>query len=91
LEKEAKEMEQRLKVLQERMTLQQLESESTKSSGSSKWKSSKTEKGGIRTYGKEIQEKYRKRSSAELNENRISTTNRIMHETVPNFQTKGYF
>mmetsp|Transcript_28190 Transcript_28190/g.40143 ORF Transcript_28190/g.40143 Transcript_28190/m.40143 type:complete len:589 (+) Transcript_28190:35-1801(+) len=69
LEKDAKEMESRLKMLQERMKLQQQEAEAnTKMAGAgsnSRWKSSKPEKGSIRGYAKDIQEKHKKRAEAE--------------------------
>lgn len=69
LEKDAKEMESRLKMLQERMKQQQQEAEeNAKLAGAgsnSRWKSSKAEKGSIRAYGKELQEKVKKRAEAQ--------------------------
>eukprot|EP01038_Epipyxis_sp_PR26KG_P010028 gene10028-13484_t len=66
LSKDAKEMENRLKFLQDRLLVQQQENDSNPNSNNgSKWKSSRVEKGGIRTYGKEVQEKIRKKSEAE--------------------------
>ena len=66
LERDAKEMETRLKMLQERMRQQQQEAEANAklagAGSNSRWKSSKTEKGSIRSYGKEVQEKYKKRA-----------------------------
>ena len=66
LERDAKEMEARLKMLQERMRLQQQEAEANAklagAGSNSRWKSSKTEKGSIRSYGKEVQEKHKKRT-----------------------------
>lgn len=62
-------MEARLKMLQERMRLQQQEAEvNAKLSGAgsnSRWKSSKAEKGSIRSYGKDVQEKHKKRAEAD--------------------------
>jgi hypothetical protein len=64
LDKETKEMESRLAILQDRLKSQQLESDkslTTSGSTSSKWKSSNLEKGSIRSYGKEVTEKFKKR------------------------------
>ena len=62
-------MESRLKMLQERMKQQQQEAEeNAKLAGAgsnSRWKSSKAEKGSIRAYGKELQEKVKKRAEAQ--------------------------
>lgn len=63
LEKETNEMEARLQILQERLRSQQmLETDAKTNAGSSKWKSSKVEKGSIRSYGKEISEKAKKKT-----------------------------
>ena len=64
LDKEAREMEARLKMLNERMK-QQSEVDISQASGGTKWKSSRQEKGGIRNFGKEVNEKYRKKIEAE--------------------------
>lgn len=67
LKKDTDEMESRLLMLQERMKQQQLESAeaSAKSGGSAKWKSARPEKGSIRAYGKEVNDKVKKRMDAE--------------------------
>jgi hypothetical protein len=58
LEKEAKDMEVKLQVLQERLLQQQLESEKTsKSASGTRWKSSNPQKGSIRAYGKDVSER----------------------------------
>ena len=57
-------MEARLKMLQDRMKLQQLEAEAIAKVGggsNARWKSSKVEKGSIRAYGKDVVEKHKKR------------------------------
>lgn len=61
LEKEAKEMELRLQVLQDRLMQQQLEAEKTQktSANGCRWKSSNPEKGSVRAYGKEVTEKFK--------------------------------
>jgi hypothetical protein len=59
LAKEAKEMEARLSILQDKVKTQQLDTATI--SGSGKWKSSSTEKGSIRAYGKEVTDKFKKR------------------------------
>lgn len=65
LEKEAKEMEERLKLLNSRMQNQDSSALMSSSAGGSKWGSSKVEKGGIRSFGKEVKEKTKKRLEAE--------------------------
>lgn len=57
-------MEARLQILQERLKQQQMDStaEVKSSASSSRWKSSKTEKGSIRSYGKEISDKAKKKT-----------------------------
>ncbi|RYH05291.1 hypothetical protein EON65_45120, partial [archaeon] len=58
LEKDAREMEVRLQLLQERMRQQNEELEkSQQRNGGSKWKNAKPEKGSIRQYGTEVREK----------------------------------
>ena len=58
-------MEARLKMLQERMQVQQLEAEATSKTGGTRWRSSKVEKGSIRAYGKDVVDKHKKRSEFE--------------------------
>ncbi len=61
LEKEAKEMELRLQILQDRLAQQQQETEKTQKASSNglRWKSSNPEKGTVRSYGKEVTEKFK--------------------------------
>lgn len=60
LELETKDMETKLLLLQEKMKQQQLEAEKTAPvAGSTRWKSSRPEKGSIRSYGKEVTEKHK--------------------------------
>lgn len=61
LEKETNEMEARLQILQERLRAQQM-TESDAKPGGSRWKSSKAEKGSIRSYGKEVSDKAKKKT-----------------------------
>lgn len=63
LEKETREMEARLQILQEKMKQQQTDNESTssKSSSGSRWKASSVEKGSIRAYGKDVIDKFKKK------------------------------
>jgi hypothetical protein len=67
LQKDAEEMETRLRMLQERMKQQQVESADamSKTGGSAKWKSARVEKGSIRAYGKEVHDKAKKKSAEE--------------------------
>lgn len=70
LKKDAEEMEKRLQALQERMKQQQLQDEAKTTSGggsssNNKWKSASKEKGSVTNYGKDVQERYRKRVGAQ--------------------------
>lgn len=78
LEKEAKEMEMRLQVLQERLTQQKMDE--TKPAGASRWKSSRPEKGSIRAYGKDVTDKFRTRI---LERENSSESNTRMSSTMP--------
>lgn len=62
LDREAKEMEQRLKTLQDRMQQQQMEDEAVPKFGGSRWKSARPDKGSVLSYAKDVQEKYRKKN-----------------------------
>ena len=73
LEKETKEMEMRLQMLQERLSQQKLDEKPT--TNGARWKSSKPEKGSIRAYGKEVTEKFRTKQ-LEL-ENSMETNTRM--------------
>ncbi len=92
MEKEAKDMESRLQMLQDRMKQQQIDESSNKSG--SKWKSSSKEKGSISSYGKEVQEKHKKRSEAEGGGDpvlRATATGRRMQRdsSVKTFRSQG--
>lgn len=54
-------MEARLQVLQDRLRAQHM-TESDAKSGGPRWKSSKVEKGSIRSYGKEVSDKAKKKT-----------------------------
>lgn len=62
LDRESKEMEQRLKSLQERMQQQQIEDEAVPKFGGSRWKSARPDKGSVLSYQKDLQDKYRKKN-----------------------------
>jgi len=61
LEKDAKEMEERLKMLQERLEKQRLEDAAVPKPGGSRWNSARVDKGSVLTYNKDLQEKYKKK------------------------------
>lgn len=65
LENEAKEMEMRLRALQERMQQEQMAESLVPKKGGSRWKSARTDKGSVTSYGKDVQEKYKKKAAAE--------------------------
>lgn len=65
LQKETKEMEMRLKALQERMERQQSETHS-KSKQDTRWKSSSVDKGSMRSYGKEIKDRHIKMTHGQV-------------------------
>ena len=66
LDKEAKEMERNLKNLQARMQQQSIENEAVPKFGGSRWKSARPDKGTVKSYAKDIQDKHRQKSSAEI-------------------------
>ena len=65
LESEAKEMELRLRALQERMQQEQLADSAVVKKGGSRWRSARTDKGSVTSYAKDVQEKYKKKSAAD--------------------------
>lgn len=65
LDKEAKEMERNLKILQERMQQQNIEDESIPKFGGSRWKSARPDKGSVTSYAKSVQDKHRKKSNGD--------------------------
>jgi hypothetical protein len=67
LEKNAREMEMRLQLLQERMRQQNAE-QSQRPAGSTRWKGSKLEKGSVTQYGREMSEKVKQRLSGASND-----------------------
>lgn len=58
LEYEAKLMEERLKLLQDRIQQQKLEDESVLKPGGSRWASARVDKGSVLKYGKQIDQNY---------------------------------
>ena len=66
LDKEAKEMERNLKNLQARMQQQSIEDDAVPKFGGSRWKSARPDKGTVKSYTKDIQDKHRQKSSAEI-------------------------
>lgn len=93
LEKESKEMEARLQQLQDKLQKQQLEDSS---SGKSKWKSARVEKGGLGTYGKELEVKHKKKMESEgVNNDALlkgtASNRRTSRQATQggNFKTKG--
>lgn len=93
LEKESKEMEARLQQLQDKLQKQQLEDSA---SGKSKWKSARVEKGGLGTYGKELEAKHKKKMeneglTTEAMLKATSNNRRTARQTAQggNFKTKG--
>ncbi len=95
MEKEAKDMESRLQMLQDRMKQQQID-ESANKTGSTKWKSSSKEKGSVSSYGKELQEKHKKRSEADGGGDPVlratATGRRMQRDTsVKTFRSQGSY
>lgn len=67
LEKDAREMEARLQLLQEKMRQQNEELEKNQQrNGGSKWKNAKPDKGSIRQYGTEVRDKAKGRVDSTL-------------------------
>ena len=60
LERESKEMEARLQMLQLRMQQQKEDDDATPKIGGSRWKSGRTDKGNIRGYAKDVHEKIKR-------------------------------
>jgi hypothetical protein len=63
LDKEARDMEIRLRNLQDKMKMQQLEDESIARPGGSRWGSARLDKGSIGNYAKDVKEKALKQSA----------------------------
>jgi hypothetical protein len=96
LKKDAEEMEKRLQALQERMKQQQLlqDEAKTTSGGNHKWKSASKEKGSVTNYGKDVQERYRKRVGAQTGDPVLRplpsrTATQIQQKT--DFRSKGTY
>lgn len=80
LEREAKEMEVRLQMLQSRMQQQNLDDAALAKTGGSRWKSARTDKGSVTSYAKDVQERIKKRSSvvsSSSDHNLNSTSNTV--------------
>jgi hypothetical protein len=94
LEEEARSMENRLKMLQERVQQQQLADEALLKPGGSRWGSARADKGTIHTYAKDVQEKHKKRSGTKGVDAVMKATadgRRTIRATAPivDYQTKG--
>jgi hypothetical protein len=95
LEKDAKEMEVRLKMLQERMLQQQLADEAVLKPGGSRWGSARTDKGSIKSYAQDVQEKHKKRAAAAADPAARATAEGRRHAraaeaaAVNDFRSKG--
>eukprot|EP01039_Chlorochromonas_danica_P007291 gene7291-8068_t len=86
LEKDTKEMEARLTLLQERMRQQNQENERNKmmANNGSRWKTSKPERGSIRQYGKEVTDKVKRRLAGEVGTGTGTGTGRhLLSSSVP--------
>jgi hypothetical protein len=75
LEKESREMEMRLKALQEKMQTQQSTDQNMTQTGGggSRWKSARTDKGGLSSYAKDVQEKIKQKTMRSVNSQRGSS------------------
>lgn len=84
LEKDTKEMEARLTLLQERMRQQNQENERNKmmANNGSRWKTSKPERGSIRQYGKEVTDKVKRRLAGEGGTS-TGTSRHLLSSSVP--------
>lgn len=99
LEKEAKEMEIRLRMLQERMQTQNLEDSAATLGGTTgKWKSSNQSKGSLIRYGKDVKEKHIKKFGNEDPVLRATagerrTKRQIVEPSIPvgNYSVKGNY
>jgi hypothetical protein len=93
LKKDAEEMEKRLQALQERMKQQQLlqDEAKTTSGGNHKWKSASKEKGSVTNYGKDVQERYRKRVGAQVGDPVLRPTVSLPSRTAAQIQQKTDF
>ena len=88
LERESKEMEARLQMLQLRMQQQKEDDEATPKIGGSRWKSGRTDKGNIRGYAKDVHEKI-KRSELRMEAKRKHQTAKTMSQTTGRFDFAG--
>lgn len=85
LEKESREMEMRLKMLQEKMEQQQIEDSSKPRVGGARWRSARTDKGSVTAYSKDVQENYKKKFRDGVDPALIP----VKKKPEPNFQSKG--
>ena len=67
LERDAKEMEKRLRLLQERMKAQQDEDATLSRPGGTRWGSARPDRGTATMYNRDMQEKHKKRSADSIN------------------------
>eukprot|EP01006_Ploeotia_vitrea_P051382 TRINITY_DN67553_c14_g2_i3.p1 TRINITY_DN67553_c14_g2~~TRINITY_DN67553_c14_g2_i3.p1 ORF type:complete len:576 (-),score=40.09 TRINITY_DN67553_c14_g2_i3:379-2106(-) len=94
LEKEAKEMEIRLKNLQSRMEMQKLEDESIPKVGGARWKNAREDRGSIRSYAKDVQNRQQKSSTKSKRTMDLLTgamkTNNTINTTIINNDPSKY-
>ena len=92
LDKEANEMERRLKSLQERMQKQNEEDVATPKFGGSRWKSARPDKGSVLSYAKDVHEKHRKTNNGDDPSMRLHDAPRsasLREKCTANFKNKG--
>lgn len=63
LEKDSLEMEQRLKMLQEKLAVQAQADAALPKVGGSRWRSARGDKGSVTAYAKDVQERHKKKSA----------------------------
>ena len=82
LERESKEMEARLQMLQLRMQQQKEDDEATPKIGGSRWKSGRTDKGNIRGYAKDVHEKIKRSEQRIEAKRKQQSTKPMMSQTT---------
>lgn len=88
LERESKEMEARLQMLQLRMQQQREDDAAAPKIGGSRWKSGRMDKGGVRGYARDVQEKI-KRSEQRIETKRQQKTNSSLSQKPMMSMTTG--
>ena len=95
LEQEAREMENRLRMLQTRMTAQAEEDAAVPRVGGSRWRGARTDKGSVTRYNQTMQERHTKRSNAQSYQEAMALSTRggsngVMSEAKRETRTKGH-